>query len=120
MDDDEKKKDVNTRATGWIKRGSTPTVKGVRKVWRPKKLHRSAARKTARMMDNQLRLTTGQGLCRFKKVVDSYTWNHWSRPFLIRVMTLMCVCVVGGVGGGGWVHHYLTHCVYLWFDACSC
>ena len=118
MDDDEKKKDVNARATGWITRGSTPTVKGVRKSWRPKKLHRSAARKTARMMDNQLRFTTGQGLCRFKKVEDSYTWKHWSRPFLIQLMTFMCVC--GGWGWGwGRVHHYLTQCVSLCFDACS-
>ena len=113
MDDDDKKKDINTRATGWIKRGTTLPIKGVRKVWRPKKLHRSAARKTARMMDNQLRLTTGQGLCRFKKVEDSYTWKHWSRPFLIRVMTLMCVCGGWGWGWGVGAPLFDTLCVFV-------
>ena len=49
--------------------------------WRPRKMHRLAARKVVRMMDSQLRTTTGKGLKRFRYSSQSKKWRDWRRCF---------------------------------------
>ena len=63
--------DINKRQVEWVDKSqflAKAKAKGRAKKagWRPTKLHRASARECARMMGNQLQVTTGRGLVRFR------------------------------------------------------
>ena len=68
-------KDMSDRATKWL--GRVKTRRGT-SGWRPKKLHRAAARKVVRMLDRQLFLLTGKGLARYRRGKGKH-WQKWNR-----------------------------------------
>ena len=67
--------EMGERQTAWLDKTLTKTGAS---GWRPKRMHRLAARKQIRMMDSQLATMTGSGLSRFRKAKGA-KWKDWRR-----------------------------------------
>ena len=79
--------EMGERQTAWLDKKLTQRGGS---AWRPKRMHRLAARKQIRMMDSQLATITGVGISRFRKG-KSAKWKDWRRCCALFFCLFVCV-----------------------------